>query len=157
MRAYIYTRSLTVFSRIRLILLQRQQKTVDSSRRRFQQTQILVDVDYSRRGFQQTQILVDVDSSRHEFWQLWILVNVRVYLLSVLLRRSCYNWASPITVPPLQAEGLKWFNLVKTYYLLRLYSCVRWRYRVLLILSLNGLIRIFYPQDGKSLLAQLRR
>ena len=69
--------------------------------------QILVDVDSSRCRFQQTWILVDVDSSRRGFQQIWILVDVRVYLSSILPRRSCCNWASPVIVPPLQAEGLK--------------------------------------------------
>ena len=102
MRAHIRIRSLTVFSRIQLILLRRQQKTVDSSRRGFQQAWILVVVDSSRRGLQQTWILVDVDSSRRGFQQTWILVDVRVYPSSVLPRRSCYNQASPVI-----EEGLK--------------------------------------------------
>ena len=44
--------------------------------------------------------------------------SVRIYLSSILLRYSYYNWASPITVPPLLAEGLNNLILVKTYNLL---------------------------------------
>ena len=71
---------------------------VDSSRRRFWQTWILVDVDSSRRRFQQAWIIVDVDSSRRGFQQTWILVDVGVHPSSVSLRRSCCNWACPVTL-----------------------------------------------------------
>jgi hypothetical protein len=33
--------------------------------------------------------------------------SVGLYLSSVLLRHSYYNWASPVIVPPPLAEGLK--------------------------------------------------
>jgi len=44
--------------------------------------------------------------------------SVRIYLSSVLLRHSYCNWASPVIVPPLLAEGLNNLILVKTYNLL---------------------------------------
>jgi len=45
--------------------------------------------------------------------------SVGIYLLSILLRHSYYNWASPIIVPPLLAKGPNNLILVKTYNLLR--------------------------------------
>ena len=40
---------------------------------------------------------MDVDSGRRGFWWTWILVDVEVHPSSVLPRRSCCNWASPVT------------------------------------------------------------
>jgi hypothetical protein len=46
--------------------------------------------------------MADADPGRRGSWQAWILMGVDsgrrgVYLLSVSLRRSCCNWASPVT------------------------------------------------------------
>ena len=66
----IYTKGLNYFYFIvRYKVLRRWQKTqiivdVDYSGRGLQWTWIIVDVDYSGRGLQWTQIIVDVDYSR---------------------------------------------------------------------------------------------
>ena len=77
---------------------------VDSGGRGFWWTWILVDVDSSGRGFWWTWILVDVDSGGRGFWWTWILVDDGVHPSSVSPRRSCCNWASPVTVEDLKGK-----------------------------------------------------
>ena len=67
-----------------------------------------------------------------EFNRIWL--SVRVYLLSVLLRRSCYNWASPVI-------GNKVYNII--YIIVDRYTKIALYLPIVKTITVTKLIDLF--------------